>query len=122
MTDLRTKPDTGTALPLHTTFAGLTRTLQSLVQPAPTMLDVYRFVRSHPDGPGNFGWMMSAANVGDDEPVDLVKTRLNNCIPRWEQAAKNGHWSALQAPGRIRSAKTILSFIEQFEAVAPRAA
>lgn len=102
---------------LHTTFADLTRAL-TVPAPAPTMLDVYRFVRSHPDGPSNFGWMMSAAHVDDLEPVSAVKARLTACLPRWEQAAKNGHWSALQAPGRIRSAKTILSFIEQFEGTA----
>lgn len=95
---------------------GMIRAL-SIPAPAPTMLDVHRFARSH-GGPGNFGWMMAAAHVDDAEPVDLVKTRLTNVIPAWEQAAKNGHWSALQAPGRIRSAKTILSFIEQFEGTA----
>lgn len=99
---------------LATTFAGLTRAL-SIPAPAPTMLDVYRFARSH-GGPGNFGWMMAAAHVDDAEPVELVKTRLNNVLPGWEQAAKNGHWSALQAPVRIRSAKTILHFIEEWEA------
>lgn len=102
---------------LRTTFADLTRAL-TVPAPATTMLDVYRFVRSHPGGPSNFGWMMSAAHVDDLEPVSTVKARLMACLPRWEQAAKNGHWSALQAPGRIRSAKTILSFIEQFEGTA----
>jgi hypothetical protein len=105
-------------LPL--TRDGMIRAL-TVPAPAPTMLDVYRFARSH-GGPGNFGWMMAAAHVDDAEPVELVKTRLNNVLPGWEAAAKNGHWSALQAPGLIRSARTILAFIEKFQSASPRAA
>ena len=105
------------ALALRTTFADLTRAL-TVPAPAPTMLDVYRFVRSHPDGPGNFGWMMSEAHVDDLEPVSTVKARLTACLPRWETAKRNGHWSALAHPSRISAAKTILAFIEQLEGTA----
>lgn len=83
--------------------------------PAPVMLDVYRFVRSRPDGPGNFGWVLFAAHVGDNEPISLVKTRLTNCLPRWEAARRNGHWSALAHPARINAARTVLNFIEEYE-------
>lgn len=100
----------------------LTETLARLARPAPTMLDVSRFVRLHPDGPSNFGWMMSAAHVGDDEAITTVKDRLTACLPRWEAAKRNGHWSALAHPSRISAAKTILHFIEEFEATATRAA
>lgn len=93
----------------------LTEALSSALVQKPTVMDLYRFVRSHPTGPQNFGWMLSAAHVGDGEAVEVVKRRLTYALPIWEQAWRNGHWSALARPGRISAAKTILNFIEEFE-------
>jgi len=93
----------------------LTEALSSALVQKPTVMDLYRFVRSHPTGPKNIGWMLAAAHVGDDETVEVVKRRLTNCLPSCEAAKRNGHWSALSHPARISAAKTILNFIEKYE-------
>ena len=93
-------------------------TLDGMVKaltPAPTIRDLSRFARSRHS---NFGWMLTAANVGDNEPVSLVKTRLTNQIPVWQEAARKDHWSARARFSRISAAKTILNIIAQFEGAA----
>lgn len=102
---------------LSLTYADFTRSLSKMAESVPTIRDLSSFVRSHPVGPQNFSFMLVAAHVRDHEPVAPVKTRLGNCLPRWERAARNGHWSARSHPSRISAARTILAVIDEFEGV-----
>jgi hypothetical protein len=98
------------------TALDLSQTLSRIARQAskPIVADLIEYVRSRPEGPTNFGWMLMAVNVGRMEKLETVKTRLTNSIPRWNEAAARGHWSALNHPGRERTAQTVLDLIDEF--------